>query len=110
MVVRRRVHLGERSPILALELREQMLLAGDRPQVVQRRLGDARHAGDERRPAVGLDADRCAVRAVDVDLRVDARLLATLVDDRRRARRCGTGSIADRGVVDLDVGWFRFAQ
>ena len=54
VIMARRVHLGEEVTILPFELREQVLLAGDGPEVVQRRLGDIRHAGDERRAAVGL--------------------------------------------------------
>ena len=60
MVVVDRVDLLESGAVLGLEAGELIFLAGDRPQVVERRLGDGRHAGDEGGATVGLDADRRA--------------------------------------------------
>ena len=68
----------------------------------------ARHPGDEGRAAVGLDADRAAGRPVDVNLRVDPRLLRQAGDDRAepavREPEDRHGRILDLDVRMVQVG------
>ncbi len=53
------VNRDEPGAVFGLEPLEQVLLAGDGPEVVERRLGDARVMPAMKvAPAVGLDADR----------------------------------------------------
>ena len=58
--------------------------------------------GDERRAAVGLDADRGSAGPVDVDLGVDARLLRQAGDDRAEPAAPEPEDRHGR-VLDLDV-------
>src|SRR5207237_10026912 len=75
MVVRRRVTGLEARTVFGLELGEQVLLVRDGPEVVESRLLDPRHAGDECGPATGLDANRRAVRSMHVYLAINSRPL-----------------------------------
>ena len=57
VIVVDRVDSREVGSIFGLEARELIFLAGDRPQVVERRLGNGGNSGDERGASIGLDAD-----------------------------------------------------
>src|SRR5206468_1969628 len=78
-----------------------MLLAWNGPQVVQRRLGDLRHPGNEGRSPIRLDTNRGTVAAVDMDFGVNTWLL-------RHARHDGTKAAVlepehrNSGIVHLD--------
>src|SRR5439155_17409523 len=96
------VNLREARTVLCLEGREQMFFARDGPDIVQRRLGDGRHAGDEGRAAVRLHADGGAARPVDVDLRVDAWLLGYARHDRTEPA-VPEAQDSDGRVVHLDA-------
>src|SRR4051812_6575818 len=103
-----RVNLQEVLCVLAPPLFEQVLFAGNGPEVVDGRLFDGGDAGDEHRAAVGLDADGRAPFAVDSDLAVERRALRVADDDvaERSALKAddGHGRVFDLYVRMVQVG------
>ena len=79
------------------------------PKIIVGRLKDRPgHAGDKGGTAVGLGADRVTVRAVNVDFRVDARVLRQAANDVAEAAVRET-DIGDGGIFDLDVRMVQIA-
>ena len=96
VIVQGRIDLLELLPIVLLKASEERLLAGDRPNVIYRRLEHVRHARDKRGSAIGLGAYGRSIGPMDVDFRIDAGPLAqahhdvakgTVAETNRRQRR-----------------------
>ena len=98
-----RINCFEKVVVFLLPLREQILFVGQCPDIVDGRLGNGGHARNEHGAAIRLDAQTCAITAVDRDFAIQRGILRIAHHDVAQSAVLKTDN-SKRRVIYFDVG------